>query len=64
MLFLFILTLTFDLYVKLTGKGQHFDLKWFDGLTMLGSKVVGVFNKLKKLSGAITARRGPRALLV
>lgn len=32
--FFFYLTLTFDLYFILTGKGQHYNLKWFNGLTM------------------------------
>lgn len=45
MQFLFSLTLTFDLDVILTEKGQHFKLEKFNGPTMYGSKIVGVFKQ-------------------
>lgn len=56
--------MTFDLYVILTSQGRHFHPKWADVSMIIGSKVVSVFNKYPKLSGAITVRRGPRALPV
>ena len=58
------MTLTFDLYVILLGQGRRFYSKW-SKLSMIDSKKVGNdFIEVSKLSGAITAIRGPQILSV
>lgn len=52
--------MTFDVYVYLIGQVRRVYPKWSDVSTMYSNKVVTVFQKPKKLSGAITARCGPR----
>lgn len=54
----FWLTSAFDLDVKLTGKGQHFNLKWFDGPTMQGLKVVFLTILIFEIQGQLLLEGG------
>lgn len=60
----FEVTLTLDHYVISIGLDRRFHSEWFDVSMMNSSKVVCVFIEVKKVSGAIYARRGPRTLSI